>query len=182
MSPPFPWHRKTGDSALCAGAGQSSCSCTIVHWSLYNSPRSDCCCGVNSALSGSDPRHIRACCGFVLVDAEKNVVHPPSSEHNKTYIALFTTSLVFYAVVVCDRELDWIAKPPPQGESRNPPVYERELVAGGGSILGKGAFGVTRLAQSLLTGEYYAVRGTCWRFVVLDAPFKIYTLTREHET
>lgn len=58
----------------------------------------------------------------------------------------------------CSSELDWIAKPPRQGEPRNPPTYERDLIAGGGLILGKGAFGVTRLAQSSLTGEYYAVR------------------------
>lgn len=58
---------------------------------------------------------------------------------------------------VCS-DLDWIAKPPREGEPRNPPLYEKGLVAGDGPILGKGAYGVTRLSKSSYTGEYYAVR------------------------
>lgn len=58
---------------------------------------------------------------------------------------------------VCS-DLDWIARPPREGEPRNPPLYEKGLVAGDGPILGKGAYGVTRLSKSSYTGEYYAVR------------------------
>lgn len=59
----------------------------------------------------------------------------------------------------CDAsDLDWVAKPPHPGETRAPPTYEKDLVAGDGAILGKGAFGVTRLSKSSFTGKYYAVR------------------------
>lgn len=37
-------------------------------------------------------------------------------------------------------------------------MFEKDLVAGDGPILGKGAYGVTRLSKSSFTGEYYAVR------------------------
>eukprot|EP00903_Cladosiphon_okamuranus_P010861 g10258.t1 len=57
-----------------------------------------------------------------------------------------------------DSDLDWIAKPPREGEARVPPLYEKDLVAGDGPILGKGAYGVTRLSKSSFTGEYYAVK------------------------
>lgn len=36
-------------------------------------------------------------------------------------------------------------------------MFEKDLVAGDGPILGKGAYGVTRLSKSSFTGEYYAV-------------------------
>ncbi|CAN0045582.1 unnamed protein product, partial [Ectocarpus fasciculatus] len=41
-----------------------------------------------------------------------------------------------------DSDLDWIARPPREGEPRNPPLYEKGLVAGDGPILGKGGYGV----------------------------------------
>ena len=56
-------------------------------------------------------------------------------------------------------DLGWIAKPPREGEARVPPMFEKDLVAGDGPILGKGAYGVTRLSKSSFTGEYYAVSG-----------------------
>ena len=64
----------------------------------------------------------------------------------------------FVRPLISDDPEEWIAKPPQQGEPRVPPTFEQELVAGDGSILGKGAYGVTRLSKSSFTGEYYAVR------------------------
>ncbi|CAM9859012.1 unnamed protein product [Ectocarpus sp. 4 AP-2014] len=57
-----------------------------------------------------------------------------------------------------DSDPDWIARPPREGEPRHPPLYEKDLIAGDGPILGKGAYGVTRLSKSSYTGEYYAVK------------------------
>lgn len=57
-----------------------------------------------------------------------------------------------------DYSTEWIAKPPPIGEPRVPPTFEKDLVAGDGPILGKGAYGITRLSKSSFTGEYYAVK------------------------
>ena len=58
------------------------------------------------------------------------------------------------------------AKPPPIGEPRVPLTFEKDLVAGDGPILGKGAYGVTRLSKSSFTGEYYAVRASFSRTAI----------------
>lgn len=63
-------------------------------------------------------------------------------------------------ILISDDLGEWVAKPPQIGEPRVAPTFEKDLVAGDGSILGKGAYGVTRLSKSSFTGEYYAVRAS----------------------